>query len=130
MNLFVFCVLVADDDFILRYATTRSLSSIGYCVIDAANGREAMLRAAEYDGTVHVLVTDVEMPEMDGHELARELKKVRPHLKVLIVSAVHEKDFPPDARAHDFALLKPATPESVASEVARLLGVDGSQPHH
>ena len=124
-----YCILVAEDDILLRCATTRSLSRMGYCVIEAANGREAMELAARYDGTVHVLVTNVQMPEMDGHELARELKKSRPHLKVLIVSAVHEKDFPPDALAHDFALLKPATPQSVLSEVERLLRVDGPSGH-
>jgi two-component system, cell cycle sensor histidine kinase and response regulator CckA len=120
-----YCILVAEDDSILRYITTRSLRRIGYRIIEAANGRKAMLRAAEQNGTVHVLVTNVRMPEMDGHELARELKKSLPHLKVLIVSAVQEMDFPPDARAHDFALLKPVRPESVVSEVARLLQIDG-----
>ena len=120
------CILVAEDNALLRYSTVRSLSSKGYCVIEAENGREALRLAAEYDGAVHVLVTNVQMPEMDGHKLARELKKSRPHLKVLIVSAMDEKDFPPDAKAHDFALLKPATSDSITTQVERLLRPDGA----
>jgi CheY-like chemotaxis protein len=122
-----YCILLAEDDFVLRHVIAHSLNRVGYCVIEASNGREAMQRAAEHDGTVHALITNVTMPEMDGHELARELKKSRADLKVLIVSGVDEKDFPPDARAHDFVLLKPATPPRVLAELERLLHGDRSQ---
>ena len=116
-----YCILVAEDNPILRYTTVRLLARQGYCVLQAADGREAVLKFRQHDGTVHVLVTNVRMPELDGHQLADLLRKVHPELKVLIVSAEHEKDFPLEARAYDYALLKPAHPESILAAVEQLL---------
>jgi DNA-binding response OmpR family regulator len=65
---------------------------------------------------------------MDGHELARELKISRPDLKILIVSAEHEDEFPPQARAHDNALLKPVHSHTLLAKVARLLRERGDIP--
>jgi DNA-binding response OmpR family regulator len=115
------CILVAEDDSILRYATTRALSRQGYCVIEARDGKEALQRADEYDGTIHVLVTNVEMPEKNGHELARELKEKRPDLQILIVSGSDEPDFRPEARQFADALMKPVTSEVLLAKVHELL---------
>jgi two-component system cell cycle sensor histidine kinase/response regulator CckA len=117
-----YCILLAEDDSALRYLISRALSQGGYCVIEASDGHRAMAREAEFDGTIHMLVTDVHMPGIDGHELAREMKQRRPDMKVLIVSGEQEADFPPEARSHDFALLKPIEPAAVVEKVTQLLG--------
>jgi YesN/AraC family two-component response regulator len=76
---------------------------------------------AEYDGIIHVLITNVDMPGIKGHELASRMKAKRPDIKILIVSGDDEDDFPPEARSHDTALVKPVDSRSILSAVARLL---------
>jgi CheY-like chemotaxis protein len=122
-----YCILVAEDNAVVRYLTTHALRKRGYCIIEACDGPDAIQRAAEYDGPIHVLVTNVRMPHMDGHELAQKLKASRPDLKILILSAEHEGDFPPEA-AHDTALLKPVYSVTLLAEVAKLLRERGDVP--
>ena len=116
-----YCILIAEDDVPFRHAVVQTLSGEGYCLIQANDGAEAMQLEAEYDGMIQLLVTDVRMPRMDGHELATRIKGKRPAIKVLILSGEHEEDFPPEARSHDLALLKSATLSSVLTAVAKLL---------
>jgi DNA-binding response OmpR family regulator len=116
-----YCILVAEDNAILRYVTTRVLTERGYCVIQAKDGKEALERADEYDGAIHVLVTNVEMPEKNGHELTRELKEKRPDLQVLIVSGHDEAEFPPETRHVADALMKPVSTDVLLAKVHELL---------
>jgi DNA-binding NarL/FixJ family response regulator len=69
-----------------------------------------------------MLVTNVSMPGMNGHELAREVKKLRPEIVVLVVSGQDEREFPPEIHAHADALLKPVEPEALVQKVRELLG--------
>ena len=124
-----YCILVAEDNEVLRYVTSKTLSEQGYCVLEAADGREAMRREAEYDGRIHVLITNVDMPGIRGHELAFQMKTKRPDIKVLIVSGDGESEFPPDARSsHDLALVKPVDSKALLSTVASLLKDRGDVP--
>ena len=115
------CILVAEDDTIMRYTTARALSTQGYCVIEAVDGRDALAKEAAYDGHIHVLVTNVKMPQMDGHELAREFKRKRPDVEILIVSGDHEDSFPPEAVHHSDALMKPVDTPTLLRKVDELL---------
>ena len=120
-----YCILVAEDNDILRYVTSKTLSEHGYGVLEAVDGCQAMEREAEYDGLIHVLITNVDMPGIGGHELAFQMKAKRPDIKVLIISGDGESDFPPEARSHDFALLKPVDSTALLSTVATLLTDNG-----
>jgi CheY-like chemotaxis protein len=73
-------ILLVDDDFLLLAVTAELLSEIGYCVITAHNGRDA-LAILENGDAVDTLVTDVQMP--GGFELARRAKNLRPILTIL-----------------------------------------------
>jgi CheY-like chemotaxis protein len=79
-------VLVAEDEELLRRLVTRLLSILGYKVLAAANGGEALLTCQNYTKPIDLLVTDVVMPGMSGRELAKKLTQVRPGLKVLYTS--------------------------------------------
>jgi DNA-binding response OmpR family regulator len=114
-------ILVAEDNYILRYTTVRTLSTRGYNVIEACDGADALRAAAKYDGAIHLLITDVQMPNMNGHDLAREIKIKRPDILVMIVSGEDEPDFPLDACNYADVLLKPATPGMLLSKVNALL---------
>ncbi len=114
------CVLIAEDDPIIRGSVARALLKQGYCVLAAPDGLDALRLASEYDGRISVLITDINMPGMDGHELSRTLKKQRSDLLVLVVSADGEGDFPNDS-LHDGWLKKPIDPAIVPASVAHIL---------
>jgi PAS domain S-box-containing protein len=79
-------VMVVEDDPLVRKIALRSLGAAGYRVIVAANGTEALEIASQNDAVVHLLVTDVIMPGLNGRQLADELRRKRPGLRVLYMS--------------------------------------------
>jgi two-component system, cell cycle sensor histidine kinase and response regulator CckA len=116
------CILVAEDDPILRYTTVAVLSNAGYQVLEAPDGLSALEIAQREAARIDLLVTNVYMPRMTGHELAREIKKLRSDVVVLIVSGQNESEFPPEATAHADALLKPVEPLVLVQKVQELVG--------
>src|SRR5262249_8649696 len=62
------------------------LEQYGYTVLESSNGREALLICQRHQGPIHLLVTDVVMPEMNGSDLARRLALLQPEIKVLFLS--------------------------------------------
>lgn len=78
-------LLVEDEPAILR-VTTQVLHSLGYQVLAAASPAEALSLAAEHAGLVDLLITDVLMPEMNGLELATELRSRDPKLRTMFMS--------------------------------------------
>ncbi len=80
-------ILVAEDEPLVRDLACRILREQGYTVLEAGNGREALLTAGKYaDGEIHLLITDVIMPHMSGKDLADHIKEKHPDIKVLFVS--------------------------------------------
>jgi two-component system cell cycle sensor histidine kinase/response regulator CckA len=79
-------ILLTEDEEAVRKLTIRILRNAGYTVLTAANGGEALLIGAQHSGVIHLLLTDVIMPRMNGKILAQELLKTRPTLKVLYMS--------------------------------------------
>ncbi|HET8533889.1 MAG TPA: response regulator [Methylomirabilota bacterium] len=80
-------ILVVDDDEWVRVLARDVLAAEGYRVIEAADGQDAIRVAAEHAGPIHLLLTDVMMPGMNGCELAAELGALLPGLKVMFMSA-------------------------------------------
>jgi PAS domain S-box-containing protein len=78
-------LLVEDEDGVLELAR-ESLRIMGYTVLESSNGPAALEIAARHPGPIHLLLTDVVMPEMSGAELARRLARARPDLRVLFMS--------------------------------------------
>jgi CheY-like chemotaxis protein len=79
-------ILLAEDEAVVRRVAARTLRSLGYTVLEAAHGREALELAGRHTGPVHLLVTDVIMPHVSGRALADELRHGRPELRVLFTS--------------------------------------------
>ena len=116
-------VLVAEDAAAVRAVIQQVLASHGYQVLEAADGRSALELGARHEGPVHLLVTDVVMPEMSGRQLADRLQERRPTLKVLFVSGYTD-----DAIVRHGILepgiaflQKPFTPEALARKVREAL---------
>ena len=78
-------LLVVDDEPIVREVETQILRLQGYTVLEAENAAEA-LRLAAATKTIHLLITDLIMPEIDGLELAHRFREVHPKTPVLMVS--------------------------------------------
>jgi CheY-like chemotaxis protein len=79
-------ILLAEDDSALREIVSIQLEELGYTVLAASNGREAIRMAEKQEGPIDLLLTDVVMPGMSGRQLADRLKQKIPVLKVLFVS--------------------------------------------
>jgi PAS domain S-box-containing protein len=83
-------VLLVEDDASVRVMTFNMLRHMGYDVLQACSGQEALAMVVQYNGTVDLLLTDVVMPGMNGRELAEQLKKHRPETAVLFTSGYAE----------------------------------------
>jgi CheY-like chemotaxis protein len=78
------CILVVDDNEEIRRFIRRVVESEGHAVMEAANGRAAMERVGEQ--AVELVISDIFMPESDGLELLRALRKRAPELRVIAIS--------------------------------------------
>ena len=114
-------ILLVDDNEALRSAVSSVLQLKGYTVILASNGKEAIEKASQYVPPIHLLVTDMVMPQMGGRELAIALRDLRPEMKVLYMSgyaeAIRLKESPVDSSF----LSKPASMVSLLAKVRELL---------
>jgi signal transduction histidine kinase/CheY-like chemotaxis protein len=79
-------VLVVEDEPLVREVNQGILEQLGYRVLSAGNGREALAVAADFREDIHLLFTDVVMPELNGKEVASRLLSMRPNLKVVFCS--------------------------------------------
>jgi CheY-like chemotaxis protein len=77
---------VVDDDPGVRKVTTLLLERNGYTVLCATNGIEALMLYASYGARLDVVLTDVDMPEMNGIELAARIRASHPAAKILVMS--------------------------------------------
>ena len=115
-------VLLVEDEDALRALLREVLESLGYRVLDAGLGAEALRIAREHRGPIHVLLTDLVMPHMTGRELAARLSCLRPELKVLFMSgygvgAAPRQEIPSDAAYIE----KPFTADAMGGAIRALL---------
>ena len=115
-------VLVVDDDRNVRRLTARMLRTEGYRVLEAGSGPEA-LAVLEQEPGVHLMVTDIVMPDMHGLELADEAMSRLPGLKVLLMTGhAPELTVHLDLRESPLpVLLKPFSKEQLSGKVRKAL---------
>jgi PAS domain S-box-containing protein len=116
-------VLLVEDEPAVRGLARDILHQQGYTVLEAADGDEALRVGREHGGPIHLLVTDVVMPQMGGRELSDRLKAGRREIKVLYVSGYTD-----DAILHQGVsetgtafLPKPFSPSALAHKVREVL---------
>ncbi len=116
-------LLLAEDSDSLREMAHDYLASVGYTVLEAASGKEALQKAQEFAGPIHLLLTDVVMPEMSGPELACQMSALRSGIKVIFTSGYTD-----DAIARQGVLdpavafiQKPYRPKALARKIREVL---------
>jgi two-component system, cell cycle sensor histidine kinase and response regulator CckA len=116
-------ILVVEDEDMVRNLACRGLQEHGYTVVEAQNGTQALEYIKRHPGSVHLVVSDVVMPEMGGRELARLLVELEPDLLVLYMSGytgedvLHRGLLEPGAPFQQ----KPFTPLGLAAKVRSML---------
>jgi len=79
-------ILVVDDNKEVRKMVALVLEQANFHVLSAGNGADALKLAAETDGKIHLVLSDVDMPQMSGPDLGQLLKKTRPDIHVMLMS--------------------------------------------
>jgi CheY-like chemotaxis protein len=117
-------VLVVDDEEVVRTVFATLLKNHGYTVLTAANGEEALAIYRQHQAATTLVIMDMLMPGMDGLTAIRELRKMDPEVRVLIVSGMMENDqFASDEEFAGLELIrKPVMAELLLGKVAEVVG--------
>lgn len=87
-------VLVVDDEASIRRLLENMLGVLGHEALTAANGLQALDCLSSTTGSIEMLITDFEMPELDGYATMREARRIRPNLALVLMSAKPEESVP------------------------------------
>ncbi len=122
-------VLVEDDDAVRTFGG-RALRNKGYRVVEAKSGETALDLVRDASGRINLLITDVVMPQMDGPELIREVRRIDPDIKVIFISGYTEDAFRQrlgsDSDIHFLA--KPFSLKQLAIKVKEVIGETAMAP--
>ena len=86
-------ILLVEDEEAVRSFAARALKLRGYQVLESANGEEAIELVRRHTGDIHLVITDVVMPNMDGPTLVRAIRRLRPEIAVMFMSGYAEEAF-------------------------------------
>jgi CheY-like chemotaxis protein len=113
-------ILVAEDEPVVRNVVHLMLSKEGYDVLTANDGEEGLEIVDKFKDPIHLLLTDINMPKMNGLQLAERVRTLRPQTKIMIMSAATAEEIlrenSPDAFLH-----KPFIPPTLLKCVHRVL---------
>jgi PAS domain S-box-containing protein len=116
-------ILLVEDEEAVRALTVGILQSYGYHVLVASDGAEALRVHRTYEGPIHLLLTDVIMPQMSGRELADRLRKLQPGIRVLFMSGYADERITDDGvfEPGTAFIAKPLTIEVLTHQVRMIL---------
>jgi PAS domain S-box-containing protein len=116
-------ILIIEDEDVVRHLACRSLRDHGYSVVEARNGVQALQYIGQNPGTVHLVISDVVMPEMGGRQFGQSLALVEPNLPVLFMSGYTGEDVVQRGLLEPGAPFqqKPFAPRTLATKVRAML---------
>jgi PAS domain S-box-containing protein len=116
-------ILLVEDEDGVRALTRHVLQTCGYTVLEASGGRQAVRLCEEHQGPVHLLVSDVVMPDLGGRQLSEHLTALRPNMRVLFLSGYTDDAVVRHGilQAETAFLQKPYTPAGLALKVRKVL---------
>jgi PAS domain S-box-containing protein len=115
-------VLVVEDELTVRTTAARALKEAGYVVYEASQGQAALDTLEQWPGQIDLVITDLGMPVMDGHELARRLRSTWPDLPILFISGYG------DSGGVSPFLQKPFSPDDLVRRAGRVLAAGTRVP--
>jgi hypothetical protein len=117
-------ILLVEDEDGVRSLLRRTLRKRGFNVLDARDGNEALFLSKEHQGPIHLLLTDVVMPKMNGWELVKRVSPLRPEMKVLLMSGYADDALMRQSIGGLGAsfIQKPFTPDGLVDKLAEVLG--------
>ena len=113
-------ILLAEDEAVVRNLVRLMLSREGYAVLTANDGQEALEICEKFADPIHLLLTDANMPRMNGMELAERVREQRPEKRIMIISG-HTTTMVLEKNAPDAFLRKPFIPPTLLQCVQRVL---------
>jgi DNA-binding response OmpR family regulator len=113
-------ILVADDEALIRNLVTLLLQEVGYFVLSAADGHEGLELSRNYPGVIDLLITDIQMPRMNGTDLCGHLMEERPGIRMLMMSGADMNEIV-NQNAHLPFLPKPFNGETLKARVRAIL---------
>jgi two-component system, cell cycle sensor histidine kinase and response regulator CckA len=116
-------ILLVEDNPGVRALTRHALQTCGYAVLEASHGKEALHLASTHAGSIHLLVTDVVMPDIGGRAVAERVVTIKPGIKVLYLSGYTDDAVVRHGvlQSETAFLQKPFTPSSLAQKVRSVL---------
>ncbi len=120
-------ILVADDEVLIRNLVTLLLQGEGYVVLSASDGQEGLELSRKYPGTIDLVITDVEMPRLNGMNLIAHLLEERPGIKSIVMSGTDMSEIVSQNINLNF-LPKPFDGDALLARVRTLIGVPVLSP--
>jgi len=118
-----YTVLVVDDEEAVRHLASRMLTFTGYQTLEASHSREAIATLEQHAGAIHLVLTDIKMPGMNGRELGRHVEQRWPGKPILYMSGFASEVFQGGLLEPGAPFLsKPFTQDDLAHKVRALLG--------
>src|SRR5262249_13360453 len=116
-------ILLAEDAKLVRELTRELLETRGYKIIEAASGEEAIEVCKNHPGTINLILTDIIMHKMTGRELAENAVRLRPGIKVLLMSGYADEITREHIVKTGFHFIaKPFTSNALATKIRETLG--------
>jgi len=122
-------ILVAEDEVMVRNLVTLLLQREGHLVLAAADGYEGLVLSRKYPGRIDLVITDLEMPQLNGADLCAQLLEERPELKALVVSSEDMSEIVGQNANLPF-LPKPFDGHALVARVRALLAAPAIPPVH
>jgi two-component system, cell cycle sensor histidine kinase and response regulator CckA len=120
-------ILLVEDEPAIRALAKMVLQREGYLLVDAGSAEEALQICQQYKGTIHLLLTDMGLPKMNGRDLADQLTQVMPSIKLLFMTGegddAMERDGTLSSDSH--LLHKPFAPDALSRTVRQVLATSG-----
>ncbi|MEE8526354.1 MAG: response regulator, partial [Thermoanaerobaculia bacterium] len=117
------CVLVVDDEEMVRKVAAATLEAVGYSVLTASDGRDAVDLFRRRGDEIDAVLLDMTMPRMGGEEACREIRRLRADAKIIVASGFSEQEAAQRFAGEDVDgfLQKPFRPNALVGQVEKLL---------
>jgi DNA-binding response OmpR family regulator len=122
-------ILVADDNALIRNLVTLLMQQDGHFVLSAADGHEGLDLSRQYPGPIDLVITDLEMPRLNGADLCAHLLEERPGIKALVMSGADMREIVSQNVNLPF-LPKPFDGQTIRARVRAILAAPVQPPTH